>query len=420
MERKEDSMMKYIVRAVLLLLLYSPLAFVSPAYAASATLYMSPSSGSVTNGNTITISISEDSGSEPVNAVQANFSYPTSELQFLSINNSSAFSVAAQSNGGNGSIQIARGALPSVTGNQLVATVQFKALASSGSAVLSFTGGTSVESANTNTNILTTNTGTMYTLQPVPQSAPMSSPSPSPKLGSTPKPSPLPTGTPAAPAPPKDTPPTIANIAVHSVTTGSATLTWTTSEAASSEIDYGLTNGYGLSTVDSTRTTAHTIILNSPLIVPGTTYHFIIKATDAAGSTVSSSDQTFTTEGASIAITVLDAKTNKSIAGATITLDGKTATTNTHGMATLADLPLGNLVGVVTVHGKQTIETVRIAGLNPTDAPQATTFKLAATTVHLPGLVSGLLFTISYMLAAWCGFIVGGRYLRLWPRQPTS
>jgi len=111
------------------------------AFAASASLSLSPSASSVVNGSSVTVSIYENSGSEPVNAVQANFSYSASLLQFVSINNAAAFPVAAQSTGGSGSVAIARAAYTPVTGSQLVASVSFKAIASSGTATLSFTGG---------------------------------------------------------------------------------------------------------------------------------------------------------------------------------------------------------------------------------------------------------------------------------------
>jgi len=77
----------------------SPLLLSGSAAAASATLYTSPSTGSYTNGNTITVSVRENSYSDTVNGVQANFTYPTSMLQFEGISSSSAFPVDAPSSG---------------------------------------------------------------------------------------------------------------------------------------------------------------------------------------------------------------------------------------------------------------------------------------------------------------------------------
>lgn len=136
-----------------------------PAYAASASLYLSPASTSVSQDTILVISIREDSGSEPVNAVQANLTYPADLLTFVSIGSSSAFRIAAQSSGGNGSVEIARGALPAVSGNQLVASVRFKAKVGSGKANISFASGSSVLSAKSNANVMTSSPGGNYSLE---------------------------------------------------------------------------------------------------------------------------------------------------------------------------------------------------------------------------------------------------------------
>jgi hypothetical protein len=392
--------------------------FSRTAYAASATLYMSPASGSVVQGTYLTVSIHENSDSEPVNAVQANFSYPANLLQFVSISSSSAFSVAAQSTGGGGGVQIGRGALPSVTGDQLVATVQFLALASSGSATLAFSGGSSVVSATSNTNVMTASPGGSYSLAAPPASGAGSasggSSGTTPPTGSTPAKStapskPSPTAPAAAPtAPPKDTtPPTIKDITTSALTAGSATISWTTSEPATSEIDYGLTTGYGLSATDSGSVTAHKIILNSPLIVPGTTYHFVIKNTDAAGNTATSPDQSFTTKGATLIITVLNKKDGKAIRGAQVSFNGKTATTDLRGKATLTDMPIGNLIGTITINGKQTTETVRITGVSPTGTAQTVAFKVTAQTDLSRFVLVPLILIL--VAAAWFIGLLGGR-----------
>jgi len=61
------------------------------------TLSLSPADGSFAPGSTINVTIHENSGTSAVNAVQANVTYPTDKLQFVSVNGSnSAFSVAAQ------------------------------------------------------------------------------------------------------------------------------------------------------------------------------------------------------------------------------------------------------------------------------------------------------------------------------------
>jgi large repetitive protein len=74
----------------------------------------------------------------------------------------------------------------------------------------------------------------------------------------------------------------------------SAFITWTTSEPARGNVQYGLTTNYTSSTTMETAfTTSHSASING--LTPNTTYHYNIFATDAAGNTGSTGDLTFTT-----------------------------------------------------------------------------------------------------------------------------
>jgi chitodextrinase len=75
-----------------------------------------------------------------------------------------------------------------------------------------------------------------------------------------------------------------------------ATITWTTDEAASSTVSYGLTTSYGTASSSPTLATSHSIILTG--LTSGTTYHFQIQSADAQGNIATSSDQTLTTADA--------------------------------------------------------------------------------------------------------------------------
>jgi len=89
------------------------------------------------------------------------------------------------------------------------------------------------------------------------------------------------------------TPPTI-SVGVPSVSSTSATINWTTNEPATSQVEYGLTSGYGTTTsLVSTLTTSHSVVLSG--LDSSTTYHYMVKSTDAANNTKTSDDQTFTT-----------------------------------------------------------------------------------------------------------------------------
>lgn len=329
----------------------APLSVSRSAYAASATLSLSPASSSVIQGSTFTVTIRMTSD-EPVNGVQANLSYPANLLDFVSIGSSSAFSVVAQNSGGGGSVQIGRGALPAVSGTQTVATVRFKPKTGSGTAAVNFTGGTQVVSANSNQNILTSSRGASYTLRP--PAAP----------------------TPAAPAAPADTiPPTINSVKVIDVKTNSVTIAWVTSEPSTSEVFYGLNNGYGIVATDNNLVTDHKVVLNSPLLVPGTKYHFMVKSVDPGGNAASSKDNTFSTKGATLAVKVVN-QGNKPVSGAKVVFGEVSGVTNKQGQATLSGLPLGRQSGVVEHKGKKTTVSVEVQAIDPNGKAQNVTLKI--------------------------------------------
>lgn len=88
------------------------------------------------------------------------------------------------------------------------------------------------------------------------------------------------------------TAPIISNVAVVATQTG-ATLTWDTNEAATSQVNYGSTSAYGSSSVDGSGIISHTQVLTG--LVPSSTYHFQIIATDAALNSSATLDATFKT-----------------------------------------------------------------------------------------------------------------------------
>ncbi|MEO8659888.1 MAG: fibronectin type III domain-containing protein [Bryobacteraceae bacterium] len=79
-------------------------------------------------------------------------------------------------------------------------------------------------------------------------------------------------------------PTTLSNVAATPGGSG-ATITWTSSAPASTQVFYGLTTSYGSSTaLDSTLVTAHTATISS--LSPSTTYYFQVQSKDASGSLV--------------------------------------------------------------------------------------------------------------------------------------
>lgn len=93
---------------------------------------------------------------------------------------------------------------------------------------------------------------------------------------------------------PDTTAPIITSILNSTPTTSSTTVTWTTNEASTSVVEYGITTSYGSTASDSTLVTAHSVDLSG--LSSGTLYHYRVKSADAASNLATSSDGTFTTQ----------------------------------------------------------------------------------------------------------------------------
>ncbi|MCG2826413.1 MAG: Omp28-related outer membrane protein [Thermoplasmatales archaeon] len=92
------------------------------------------------------------------------------------------------------------------------------------------------------------------------------------------------------------TPPTISDVQSSSITSSSATITWTICEPGSFVVEYGTSTSYG-STVSGNVTYPFEISRSITLsgLSVGTTYHYRVKSTDSSGNTATSNDYTFTT-----------------------------------------------------------------------------------------------------------------------------
>ncbi len=89
------------------------------------------------------------------------------------------------------------------------------------------------------------------------------------------------------------TPPSIQNVSISSTTETSATIKWATDEPATSKINYGKTEEYGLTTqLDTDLSTSHSVTLTG--LDPNTTYYFEAISTDAAGNKATSKGELIT------------------------------------------------------------------------------------------------------------------------------
>lgn len=95
-------------------------------------------------------------------------------------------------------------------------------------------------------------------------------------------------------AAPDTTAPSISAVAASGITTGAATITWTTNEGATSQVEYGTTSSYGsVTTLDAALLTSHSVVLSG--LTDSTTYHYRVISKDAANNASQSADMTFTT-----------------------------------------------------------------------------------------------------------------------------
>jgi hypothetical protein len=83
------------------------------------------------------------------------------------------------------------------------------------------------------------------------------------------------------------------SINAGSITTSSAAITWTTTKASDSVVEYGPSTSYGQSASAPSFVTAHSVSMTG--LSAGATYHYRVRSTDSTNVAVVSGDMTFTT-----------------------------------------------------------------------------------------------------------------------------
>lgn len=113
-------------------------------------------------------------------------------------------------------------------------------------------------------------------------------------------------------APADTTAPVISNVQATNITATSATVTWTTDEAATTQIEYGTGGSYSnATTLDSTMVTIHSAGITG--LSGFTSYDFRIKSTDASGNTAESTG-TFKTSNVGPVISAFSASSTTGMA----------------------------------------------------------------------------------------------------------
>lgn len=152
--------------AIIAVVVMAGLYAVSRTFAATASLTLVPSTTSVNIGDMVTVQIRENSSTDPINVVQANVAYDATKLQFVSFDETgSAFPTVVTITQTAGTVQAARGTNggTSVTGDQLVTKLNFKAL-TAGSVPLTIAAGSAVVRTADTVDILAVKNNTSVTV----------------------------------------------------------------------------------------------------------------------------------------------------------------------------------------------------------------------------------------------------------------
>ncbi|HEY7439221.1 MAG TPA: fibronectin type III domain-containing protein, partial [Acidimicrobiia bacterium] len=95
-------------------------------------------------------------------------------------------------------------------------------------------------------------------------------------------------------SPPRTTPPAFSNVHLSDLEPDQATFAWTTDEPSNSQVEYGVTSGYGVSSpLDANQVFTHFETVTG--LTPSTVYHYRAHGTDPFGNAGASTDQTFQT-----------------------------------------------------------------------------------------------------------------------------
>jgi len=143
---------------------------VMPAFAGSASLYLSPPSGTYTVGSTFSIKVKVNSGGEAINAAEGTLIFNPNELRVNSLSKSGSiftlWTTEPTFSNSSGNIVFGGGTPSSFTGTSgTIITISFKGKASA-SAQVKFSSGSVLAADGKGTNILDNMNGGVYTLKP--------------------------------------------------------------------------------------------------------------------------------------------------------------------------------------------------------------------------------------------------------------
>ena len=175
------------------------------------------------------------------------------------------------------------------------------------------------------------------------------------------------------------TPPAISAVTAGTLTGTSATITWTTDVASTSQVEYGLTTSYGsLTTLDTSTVTSHSVGLTG--LTGSTTYNYRVYSRDAAGNRAVSANATFAT-AADTTAPVITAVTPGGATPTTVTVTWTTNEPSSSQVAYGATTAYGSLTTLDT--SLVTAHSVTVTGLTA-----STTYQFQALSRDATGNVS--------------------------------
>lgn len=155
-------------------------------------LYLTPNDGSIPVGQTFSLDLRMNSGTTPVNAVEAYVAYPVDQFELVSSStDGGVFDINAPSSGvAAGIITISRGRVGGIAGDHKIATFTFRSL-KAGNAGVALSRTSQLLSAIDNKNIIGSLGHALYQVGDV-AAAPVPAPTPVPAPAPTPPPAPEP------------------------------------------------------------------------------------------------------------------------------------------------------------------------------------------------------------------------------------
>ncbi len=345
----------------------------------ASTLYLSPASGQIGMGGTLTVQVGINAGGDPVNGVTAVLSYPTDKLDVVSVRYGSSFPYGAEATGGGGIVKISAGSLnPVSSGSVGFVTFRGKAL---GTATVSFSAGSAAPRASDSSDSMNLggSSGGTYTVS---QSVPSATPAPSAK---------------------------VTDVQAIDISSRSATITWKTTDKLNSVVEYGLDKGvYFLTTTNDTLVTDHKITLDSPLLVPGLQVHYRVKSQLKDASILSVSDDGMVQLIGYKVLVHLTDPSNKPLANTSVSLFSPTleGVTDAQGEVTFMNVSPGNHRVAIKTNDSYQIKNVTIVDKD-IEQPQRFDFQVAPSqqqgteSLNPLLLVLGVLLTIAPLVVLY-------------------